>query len=324
MNRSRRAFTLIELLVVIAIIAVLIALLLPAVQSAREAANRIQCVNNLKQVALAIHSYHDQIGTFPVTSVRDSGDTSCVGCGWGALYTWRVLILAHLEQSPLYNATNFSYKYSPFGQGDVAGVPVNTTVASALVKVYTCPSDARGALGASGYGAGRTGVIVPDSNYLANAGVKIVLGNTWGGNAGPSVSGAFEGPMHDRSGLRIAEITDGLSNTLLVGEYGRGKDALGSSNWFVGWSESVQRLSSVGINTVYKAPLPWADKVIQQVNPPTYGPQSVFGFGSYHPGGANFAFADGSVKFLKATTDTRVLSNLGTRAGGEVVSASDY
>ena len=183
-NRARSravGFTLIELLIVIAIIAVLIALLLPAVQAAREAARRIQCTNNLKQMALALHSYQDQLGSFPVNSVRYLGDPTCIGCGYGALYTFRTLMLAQLEQGSLYNAVNFTYLYSPYGFGDVAAVPVNTTVAGTLVNVFVCPSDRMGVLGVTDYGAGRTGVIVPDSNYVASAGTKIALGNTWGG-----------------------------------------------------------------------------------------------------------------------------------------------
>src|SRR5262245_47021902 len=104
MSNRRSAFTLIELLVVIAIIAVLIALLLPAVQAARETARRIQCVNNLKQMALALHSYHDQLGSFPTASIRRIGDPTCIGCAYGALYSFRTLMLPQIEQVPLYNA----------------------------------------------------------------------------------------------------------------------------------------------------------------------------------------------------------------------------
>ena len=109
-HESDAGFTLIELLVVIAIIAVLIALLLPAVQAAREAARRIQCINNLKQMALALHSYQDQLGSFPVNSVRYLGDPTCIGCGYGAMYTFRTLMLPQLEQGSLYNAINFTYR----------------------------------------------------------------------------------------------------------------------------------------------------------------------------------------------------------------------
>src|SRR5690348_7506935 len=131
-SQRPRGFTLIELLVVIFIIAVLISLLLPAVQASREAARRTQCVNNLKQMALALHNYQDQLGSFPVNSVRFLGDPTCIGCGYGALYTFRALMLQQLEQGSLYNAINFSYRYSPHGVGDVAAVPVNSTAAATL------------------------------------------------------------------------------------------------------------------------------------------------------------------------------------------------
>ena len=322
MRRRHSGFTLIELLVVIAIIAVLIGLLLPAVQAAREAARRIECVNNLKQLGLALTAYQDQLGSYPVTSVRYQGDPTCIGCGYGALYTFRTLILPQIEQVPLFNATNFSYLYSPYGTGDISGVPVNSTVAASSISIYACPSDRMASASRVGYGAGNSGVMVPDANYLASAGNTIVQGNNWGGTS-PSVSGATEGAMYEFRAVRIREVTDGLSNTLLLGESGRGSAGIGQADWFAGWSDSVQRLACVGINRPY-ANLPFASLVPDYLNVPQFGPQSYLGFGSYHPGGANFVFCDGSVRFLKSTTDRGVLSALGTRARGEVVSASDY
>jgi prepilin-type N-terminal cleavage/methylation domain-containing protein/prepilin-type processing-associated H-X9-DG protein len=322
--RSRRTgFTLIELLVVIAIIAVLIALLLPAVQAAREAARRIQCSNNLKQMALALHSYQDQYGSFPVNSVRFQGDPYCISCGYGALYTFRALMLNQIEQGPLYNAINFSYIYSPYGEGDVAAIPVNSTVAVTRVAIYACPSDRMGDAATTGYGAGRTGVLVPDASYMASSGTKIVQSVTWGGGGGPSTA-SDNGAMVEFHAVKLAEIQDGTSNTLLLGEFGRSPRYVGSANWFVAWDGSVQRLAVAGINRAYTAPLPFADKIGPQDQPPFSGPQGYPCFGSYHPGGANFAFCDGSVKFLKETTDQRVFGALGTRAGGDVASASDY
>jgi prepilin-type N-terminal cleavage/methylation domain-containing protein/prepilin-type processing-associated H-X9-DG protein len=325
-NRARvrdAGFTLIELLVVIAIIAVLISLLLPAVQAAREAARRIQCANNLKQMALALHSYQDQYRSFPVNSVRFQGDPTCISCGYGALYTFRALMLNQIEQGPLYNAINFSYVYSPYGQGDVAAIPVNSTVAATRVSGFACPSDPMGDAAVSGYGAGRTGVPVPDANYMASSGTKIVQSVTWGSGGGPSTA-SDNGAMVEFHAVKLAEIQDGTSNTLLLGEFGRSPRYVGSANWFAAWDGSVQRLSIAGINRPYTAPLPFADKISPLDQPPQSGPQGYPGFGSYHPGGANFAFADGSVKFLKESTDLHVLGDLGTRAGGEVASASDF
>jgi prepilin-type N-terminal cleavage/methylation domain-containing protein len=202
MSNRRTAFTLIELLVVIAIIAVLIGLLLPAVQSAREAARRIQCSNNLKQMALALHSYQDQLGSFPVSSLKFQGDPICIYCGYGALYTFRTMILPQVEQGSLYNAINFSYHYSPFGTGDILGSPVNSTVASSSVKIYVCPSDQMGALGSFGLGVGRLSVIVPDSNYMASAGTKLTPGRP-SLDHGPAVSFADDGAIYEFRAVKI-------------------------------------------------------------------------------------------------------------------------
>jgi prepilin-type N-terminal cleavage/methylation domain-containing protein/prepilin-type processing-associated H-X9-DG protein len=324
MRTRRTGFTLIELLVVIAIIGVLIALLLPAVQSAREAARRIQCVNNLKQLGLALHSYQDALGSFPVTTIRHLGDPTCIACGYGALYTFRTLMLPQIEQGALYNAINFTYLFSPYGFGDTQRYPLNTTAAATLVSVFTCPSDRMGVVGTTGYGSSITNTEVPDANYMASAGTKIALGNTWDGHAPPCTAAADDGAMYEFRAVKLNELTDGTSNTILLGEMGRGPQGVGMGDWFAGWDAVVQRLSSVGINRAYTAPFPYADRMTPSANPPLQGPQSSMGFGSYHPGGANFAFADGSVKFVKETSDLRILIALGTRAGREVVSASDY
>ena len=180
-----------------------------------------------------------------------------------------------------------------------------------------------GDLGDAGLGAGSTNTVVPDSNYMACVGTKLIDGATWPG-AYPSTSASDDGAMNEFRAMRINEITDGLSNTFLLGEVGRGPTGVGSSNWFAACNDLVQKISSVGINRRYAAPFPLAANMPEWANAPARGPQSTLGFGSWHPSGANFAFCDGSVKFLKDTTDLRVLSALGSRAGGEVVSASDY
>jgi prepilin-type processing-associated H-X9-DG protein len=275
-------------------------------------------------MALALHTYQDQLGSFPVTSVRVWGDPTCIACGYGALYTFRTLMLSQLEQGSLYNAINFSYLYSPYGFGDTRRYPANTTAAGTLVSVYTCPSDRMGVLGVAGYGASGTNTVIPDANYMASAGTRIVLGNTWGGGAGPCADGADDGAMYEFRAVKLKELTDGTSSTLLLGEFGRGPLGIGNGDWFAAWGDGVQRLSNVGINRAYTAPLPFADRESLSGQPPQQGPQTGLGFGSYHPGGANFAFADGSVKFVKESTDPHVLAALGTRAGGEVVSASDF
>ena len=155
-------------------------------------------------------------------------------------------MLNQIEQTPLYNAINFTYHYSPYGFGDVMAVPVNTTVAGTMVNVFGCPSDRMGVVGVTGYGAGRSGVVVPDANYVASSGTKIVLANIWGG-AGPSTA-ADDGAMVEFHAVKLAEIRDGTSNTFLLGEFGRGPGNIGMGNWFVAWEASVQRVSIAGIN----------------------------------------------------------------------------
>jgi prepilin-type N-terminal cleavage/methylation domain-containing protein/prepilin-type processing-associated H-X9-DG protein len=318
MRRNHAGFTLIELLVVIAIIAVLVGLLLPAVQAAREAARRAQCISNLKQIALALHAYHDQQGSLPPTTFRYRADATCDGCHYGAIYTFRTMILTQLEEKPLYDAINFSYLYSPWGTGDVYGVPVNTTVAGSLVSAYYCPSDGPSYSTTGDVpGAGRSGIHIPLTNYFASAGTTIGLGCTWPSCTECSVAKAVEGAMYEYGAVRFAEIRDGTSNTLLLGE------AASGMCWFVGWLHHVERVASAGINQAWPNP-PGRCTMDPAENAPQSGPQSILGFGSNHPGGANFALADGSVRFLKSSTDLNVLSGLATRAGGEVVSSSDY
>ena len=282
MQKRRRAFTLIELLVVIAIIAVLIALLLPAVQAAREAARRIQCVNNLKQMALGLHNYHDQLGAFPPASLRYKGDPLCDACGYGALYSFRPLILPQLEQGPLYNSINFSFQYSPGGDWHIGvGAPglVNTTAAGTLVGTYVCPSDGVKYDTSGTYGAGNTTIPIPLSNYFGSSGVTIRPGCLQAGCA-CDVANAIEGILYDFGSVRIADVRDGLSNTLLLGEA-----ASSQVSWFVGWDAGAQRATPAGINRAWPNAAGLCS-VPDWANVPLSGRQSNLGFGSYHPGGA--------------------------------------
>ncbi len=316
-STRRTGFTLIELLVVIAIIGVLIGLLLPAVQAAREAARRTQCTNNLKQHGLALTSYQDTLGSYPPTTLRRKADPYCDACGYGALYTYRGMLLPFLEQKNLFDAINFSYEYSPYGVGDIQARPVNATVAGTLVDVFVCPSDGPKLSDGGGYGAGSARVNIPFSNYVASAGVTLKPGCVFP-ECGCDVANAIEGAMFTFDGVRNREILDGLSNTLLIGEV-----ASARANWFVGWDRSVQRVARVGINGAWKNTQGTCFSYPGD-NPPLSGPHSSLGFGSRHPGGANFLLCDGSVKFLKNTTDLNVLGALSTRAGNEVISGSDY
>jgi prepilin-type N-terminal cleavage/methylation domain-containing protein/prepilin-type processing-associated H-X9-DG protein len=344
----RRGFTLIELLVVIAIIAVLISLLLPAVQSAREAARRAQCVNNLKQIGLALHNYHDTVGSFAPGGINEP--ITWFGTWWG----WPAFILPQMEQAPLYNAINFSLQNINQLDANVANDPQGT-VWKSVISSYLCPSDPAA-------GEGR----VPNMSWLTSgsewsligtnftAAVTCYVGN-WGdqktGNAtfdlysGESppgtypnwgCNGVYRGIFSDCSNGRstsLREITDGTSNTLLAGE--SSPNLNGALAWVNGdgvWATTV-------------IPLNWKSNLKDGQVDPTDGTtcklpdelndftkalhcwrnQTVnWGFKSFHPGGVNFAFCDGSVRFLKQTISPRTYNALGTKAGGEVVSADAY
>src|SRR5438132_10712239 len=195
--KTRRGFTLIELLVVIAIIAVLIGLLLPAVQKVREAANLVSCKNNLKQIGLAMHHYHDSRGTFPVGYYDPTPwPQTDNGPGWG----WGAYLLPYLEQDNLYNQINFKL--------DV-GDPANAVIRTTFLKSFICPSDFTPALFTLTDGGTNSWELAP-GNYVA-----------CNGNDGcddfttPPHTGPF---LRTTKGLRLADITDGLSNNLLIGD----------------------------------------------------------------------------------------------------------
>jgi len=242
------------------------------------------------------------------------------------------MILAQLDQRPLYNSINFGFQYSPGGAWQIglsSLALVNTTAATTLLNSLICPSDPAPPSASPGvYGAAPTNLLNPASNYVASAGTTISFGCTWGPPPwGCSVDGASEGTMYAFRAIKFAEISDGLSNTLLIGEIGRGPTSAGAnqSPWFAAWTNSVQRLASAGINQPFASIQPKPSCYVAANNDtPAFGAQNVLGFGSYHPGGANFLFCDGSVKFLRSSTNLTVLSALGTRAGGEVVSQDSY
>jgi prepilin-type N-terminal cleavage/methylation domain-containing protein/prepilin-type processing-associated H-X9-DG protein len=277
-SRDQSGFTLIELLVVIAIIAVLIALLLPAVQAAREAARRISCVNNLKQIGIALHGYHDSNNTFPAggwIAIYGQPLTNNMNMGWSAS------VLPWLEQNAVYGALNFSFPY------DVAA---NSTAAYTVMQVYLCPSEPRKTYWNQSPGP------PPDPYPSADA--------DYGGMYGPRglVPGFTDnppaGPMIFNQCISLARITDGASQTIAVGEDPEAINAM----WVSGHNIFDQ---SAPINA----------------RPPSeYGEELT----SQHPGGVNTLFADGSVHFLKNTTNVVALAALCTRALGEVLSSDSF
>ncbi|QDT64695.1 DUF1559 domain-containing protein [Calycomorphotria hydatis] len=339
---SRRiGFTLIELLVVIAIIAILIALLLPAVQQAREAARRSQCKNNLKQLALAMHNYHDNFNTFPpgvcmkesrvagvsqanLCNTTPSGNLDQFGAtiwndwtGW----TWNAFLLPYLEQANLYKTIDVStnseqFVYSINNQSDATEAAKYAEVTTPI-SVYRCPSDPSPDifpfvwfLGLTGNGqwtgSHSSAVQMPTTNYVAvHSNQGGVPTSNWPCNSKDSAE-SHSGIFGLNSRTRIRDITDGTSNTLLLGERAfdwRGNPNDSDQQWgsaclFIGRYNANSVMNSVwagsgGINT-FSTSTTWSSNA-GKIN-----------FTSMHVGGAQFAFADGSVHFLSENIDSSV------------------
>jgi prepilin-type N-terminal cleavage/methylation domain-containing protein/prepilin-type processing-associated H-X9-DG protein len=313
----RRAFTLIELLVVIAVIAVLLGLLLSAVQMARQAAARIQCANNLKQLALAMHQYHDTRDRFPPGLVVV--DTSRGGyCGGTNLW---VEILPYLEQDNL----KVKWDYTDYRNNLAGG---NSATSAVVLKVLICPSDALPPIPVCSYpvydwGNGTFAI----GSYGGNGGTLSFDG--WDTAPPPSCDGLF----FKNSQVRMAYVTDGLSNTFLLGERYHGDAAFDSLtaaidpgmgplwNWgawssaaFV-WGSQADVLLSTPVRINYQVP-PGSGSADW-----SWEGYRLNAYGSGHSHGANFAFADGSVRFVSDSISLSALQALSTRAGGEVVTA---
>jgi prepilin-type N-terminal cleavage/methylation domain-containing protein/prepilin-type processing-associated H-X9-DG protein len=310
----RTAFTLIELLVVIAIIATLIALLVPAVQKVREAAARTQCINNLKQIGLALHSYHDANHGLPPgyradgAYVDGAADTA-PGWGWGAY------ILPYLEQTPLHQQIDFN-----------RAVPGNPAVAATVIPIYLCPSD----LAPAGQFA------VPDAfgNIVlmaAPASYAACVGGDESETDGRTGAGVF----YRNSRTRLTEITDGTSTTIMVGER-----AWANANgiWVGAIAGGVCKRGPLnpcpgsGAGWYPAATLVQAHSHLNNTTTDTDG--GLDDFSSRHDGGSHFVFADGHVAFIRSvpgdnadgsfTPDSIAFQALGTRAGGEAIHAFDF
>ena len=290
MSHPRRAaFTLLELLVVIAVLALLVGLVMAAVMRVRSAATRTQCLNNLRQLGLALHGYHDGTGRLPPGMTASGGDFPYLG--------WPARLLPHLEQPGLWENT-----FADFRTARQLTQALNHRNVTAVVRLLVCPADGRAV------GTDLDGRTAAYTHYLGNAGTR---------------DSAKEGVLFYDSKINLSDLTDGTSNTLLVGErppsadgyfgwwyVGYGQDEHGSADFFLRVRETRQ---------TFRTPT-------CPVGPYHFGPGDpdnpcdTFHFWSRHPGGANFLFADGAVRFLRYSADD-LLPALATRAGGETVEA---
>ena len=345
---KRNGFTLIELLVVIAIIAVLIALLLPAVQAAREAARRIQCTNNLKQMGLALHNYESTNGAFPPCTILTYPNTTATKPTWQGSWSVNARVAPFMELGPMYNSINFTGTYSD---------PSNNTVSFTPVSFFFCPSDP----GPHNDDATLLGTGDATASYGQLAGDWYV----WS-NGGPINRSAF-GPNYSRT---LAAFTDGLSNSMTASEgyighlqaracytapatppgmsptsvpapdvslatltslinacsgSSRFGQKAGHTRWTNGgvYYSGITTAVTPNPNVTYPGfagPFDWVS-IDENNGGPTYASLSA---SSYHPGGVNVQMGDGSVRFIKNTVNPFTWRALGTIAGGEVISADGY
>lgn len=292
---QRHGFTLVELLVVISIIGVLIGLLLPAIQAAREASRRTRCSNNLRQQGLALQNYHGTYQHFPAGGLMHPTQQGMNGV------SWRVLILPYLEQTALY----------AIGGPDTDGSAKSSAPQSQMPELFNCPS---------------TELVYDDlmvSNYWGVSGV-LREGETIGVDKRPCGRAASNGILFPGSHTRIAEVEDGTSNTLALGERTYTFTAwMTGARWTVSGSDRLI-CSEASNNVVYPLNASHAEfgyYLGDNLRPPgTPNPmmRNDLFFGSVHPGGAHFAFADGSGHFLSEDLDLTIFQEMATSAGGEV------
>lgn len=304
-TRTERGFTLIELLVVIAIIAILIGLLLPAVQKVREAAARTQCTNNLKQQGLALHAYHDANNALPKGYSRYTSAAPREGA-----WSWMAYILPYVEQDNAWKqaktfanggGTNWYAWYNP--------------VCELSLKVYTCPADTRGGQkypGRANYGGSYVDYAL--TTYLGNSG---------------TTSTSMDGVLYYESKVHLTHITDGTSNTIMVGERPPNSDAE-FGWWFAaygydgrGTGDCVMSSNDLAIANYfmsYGCDGTAAQKIGMQPGKPTVGCDAAH-YWSFHPSGCLFLMGDGSARLLNYNNNG-ILPALSTRAGGEVANAN--
>ena len=323
--RATRGFTLIELLVVIAIIAVLIALLLPAVQQAREAARRTQCKNNLKQLGLALHNYHDTYLIFPLAMYLDIWSTAptAIDSQWG----WSVMLLPYIDQAPMFN----QLLVGPNTFEQAANDPIRLKMLTTALPAFICPSDPEQGVNRNrpflqkSSGGLCNGMILPNTVQFGKSNYMCCNGNHDSDGIFPSGGG--------RVGIR--DITDGTSNTIMVGERSSpryARQTVPTGPWAGVWAG--QELTCTGLTNVWCL----AGKTEFQMNSgknsdvvgsTTASDQPLVGFGSTHTGGAQFLMADGSARFISENiqwndlpnsySDVGIYHSLGSIQDGRVV-----
>jgi prepilin-type N-terminal cleavage/methylation domain-containing protein/prepilin-type processing-associated H-X9-DG protein len=330
--RRRRGFTLIELLVVIAIIAILIGLLLPAVQKVRQAAARMKCANNLKQIGLAMHNHHDARDTLPPGGMQSGANGTACYSNWG------IEILPFIEQEALYK----QYNQLAFNSTDA-----NRAVCQQRVKTYECPSDPLAGTLEKPYSGPDNGHEWRHSSYRANSGKGNSLNaetawdtfepQYWPNN---TLNQTFKGPLHgtaaayngvpDQTGTshdvsvavmggpeRFANITDGLSNTIMVGEFTVTDVTRRGTFWgytYASYNQSSFLTESRILNNSYNKC--WKPDGVHDGGQGEDNPCKR-GWGSMHPAGMNVLLCDGSVRFLSFNIAIEVLADMATIAGGE-------
>ncbi len=350
-KKRRAAFTLVELLVVIAIIGILIALLLPAVQAAREAARRSQCSNNLKQMSLAMHNFHDTYKRFPPGGARDQKPFGIADTpqgngvqGWGS--SWYIYILPYMEQNPLYENMEFT---GGSGWGPAATNVNNPAISGVFINNYFCPSSPINREAVNAHASARP---APNATYVGISGAVdgLIPGYTEtrcnkGGSAMNCCSGGWacaSGILFPNSKVEVAHITDGTSNVMAISE--QADFLILDNGQKADWGTSRLHSIIIGANNVNSPPrysvngdartfqmttIRWRinDKDMQGQGWPAGGDCANLGvcqnvgnnipINSTHPGGVNIALCDGSVRFISETVPMEVVARLATRDDGQ-------